>query len=175
MKATLTSMPLTEADLIEHLVIKAKDNLLSGARPFAALLLKDGEIIAQGVNRVAADCDPSAHAEMQAIRAAAKSLETTQLDGAVLYASGHPCPMCLAAALMAGIREIHYVFDNHDAEFWGFSSEASYGLLGLESQKLAQSPGFTIRRCQSSFEPAWLYGALAHDAQANPTGDSEEQ
>ena len=75
----------------------ARQNADSGGRPFASVIVKDGKVVATAVNNVAATGDPTAHAETEAIRAAAKTLKSEQLHGCVLYASGHPCPMCLAA------------------------------------------------------------------------------
>src|SRR5947209_12284146 len=93
----------------------ARQNAERGGRPFAALVVKDGEVIATAVNSVVATGDPIAHAETEAIRAAAKSLKSELLDGCVMYASGHPCPMCLAAMYVSGIQQGFYSYSIEDA------------------------------------------------------------
>ncbi|MNJ25326.1 Guanine deaminase [compost metagenome] len=95
------------------------------------MLVKDGAVVGAGVNRMLATCDPSSHAEMEALRQAGPALGTVDLSGAVLYASGHPCPMCLAAAVMTRVSAVYYAFSNADAEPYGFSSAATYQALGV--------------------------------------------
>lgn len=109
----------------------ALENVRAGGRPFGAVLVRDGEIVATGVNRMLATCDPSSHAEMEALRQAGPALGTVDLSGSVLYASGHPCPMCLAAAVMTRVSAVYYVFSNADAEPFGFASTAAYQALGV--------------------------------------------
>ena len=109
----------------------ALENVRAGGRPFGAVLVKDGAVVGAGVNRMLATCDPSSHAEMEALRQAGPALGTVDLSGSVLYASGHPCPMCLAAAVMTRISCIYYAFSNADAEPFGFASTAAYQTLGM--------------------------------------------
>ena len=87
--------------------------------PFGAVLVKDGQVLARAVNQVDELCDHSAHAEMQAVRAAAKALGTTDLSGAVVYASGYPCTMCYTAMLLAGVKMVYYAYSNEDGERFG--------------------------------------------------------
>ena len=110
----------------------ALDNVRAGGRPFGAVLVKDGALVASGVNRMLATNDPSSHAEMEALRQAGPALGGVDLSGAVLYASGHPCPMCLAAAVMTRVSAVYYAFSNADAEPYGFSSAATYQALGVK-------------------------------------------
>ena len=114
----------------DHLALAvrlARDNVLAkGGRPFGAVLVRDGEVLATGVNEVIATNDPSTHAEMQAIRAGAATLKSPRLDGCVMYASGHPCPMCLSAIHMTGIREVYYAYSNEEAEKYGLSTARVY-------------------------------------------------
>lgn len=98
------------------------DNIKQGGRPFGAVVVKDGEIIARAVNTMLADHDPTAHAEMMALRQAGKALQSVNLAGCIVYASGEPCPMCQAAMYMAGIREVYFVFSNHDGEPYHLST-----------------------------------------------------
>src|SRR5260370_6315370 len=95
-------------------VDRARQNAERGGRPFASVIVKDDKVIATAVNSVAATGDPTAHAETEAIRAAAKALKSDQLDGCVLYASGHPCPMCLAAMYVSGIQQGFYAHSIED-------------------------------------------------------------
>jgi len=104
----------------------ARDNVRRGGRPFGAVLVKDGKTVATGVNEIGATGDPTAHAELQAIRAASQTLGSTRLDGCVIYASGHPCPMCLAAMHLTGIREVNFAYSNEDGEPYGLSTGAIY-------------------------------------------------
>lgn len=104
----------------------ARNNVRHGGRPFGAVLVKDGKAIATAVNEIAATGDPTTHAEMQAIRAASRALGTPRLDGCAIYASGHPCPMCLAAMHLTGITEVSYAYSNEDGEPYGLSTAAIY-------------------------------------------------
>ena len=116
----------------------ARDNVRKGGRPFGAVLVKDGTIIAKGVNEIHTTQDPTTHAELQAIRAASRVLGSPRLDGCVIYASGHPCPMCLSAMHLTGIREVTYAYSNEDGEPYGLSTAATYAELAkpLDRQSL---------------------------------------
>ncbi|RIX85288.1 nucleoside deaminase [Acidovorax cavernicola] len=94
--------------------------------PFGAVIARDGKVIATAVNEVDALCDPSAHAEMQAVRAAAKALKSTNLSGCTVYASGYPCSMCLTAMYLAGVKEVYYAYSNEDGEPYDLSAERGY-------------------------------------------------
>lgn len=107
----------------------ARDNVAAGGRPFGAVVVKDGEVIAGGVNEIRRTNDPTAHAEMLAIRAASQALASPDLAGCVVYASGHPCPMCLAAMRMAGVSEVAYAYSNEEGEPFGLSTAAVYAEL----------------------------------------------
>lgn len=109
--------------LLRHAVQLAHDNRLRGGRPFGALLAREGQILSTGVNEIVQSHDPSAHAEMQALRAGTRAQANASLAGCTIYASGHPCPMCLAALVMAGAEQVFFAFDNADAQPYGLSSE----------------------------------------------------
>jgi len=94
--------------------------------PFGAVLVRGGKVLATAVNEVDALCDPSAHAEMQAVRAAAKAQGSTDLSGATVYASGYPCPMCLTAMYLAGVKEVYYAYSNQDGAPYDLSAERGY-------------------------------------------------
>lgn len=93
----------------------ALENVAAGGRPFGAIVVRDGEEIATGVNRALQDGDPTAHAELLAIREASRRLGTLSLDGATVYASGEPCPMCRAAAQHAGVSRLVFAAESQVA------------------------------------------------------------
>lgn len=97
--------------------------------PFGALVVRDGEILAEGENRVLASHDPTAHAEIVALRAAARRLGTHELQGCTLYTSCEPCPMCLGAAWWARVERIVFAATRHDAAAAGFDDAAIYAEL----------------------------------------------
>ena len=109
----------------------AQHNHRNGGRPFGAVLAFGDSIIATGVNEIISTHDVSAHAEMGALREACKRLQRPNLSGGIMYASGQPCPMCLAAMVLAGIKEVYYAFGNEDAAPFGFSSAQVYETLHL--------------------------------------------
>lgn len=102
----------------------ARTNVDAGGGPFGAVIVRDGEIIATGVNRVTVDLDPTAHAEVTAIRNACQVLGTFRLDGCVLVTSCEPCPMCLASALWARVDRVLFAADRDDAAAAGFDDRA---------------------------------------------------
>lgn len=107
----------------------ARDNIGTGGQPFGAVVVRDGQVVATGVNEIHLNNDPTAHAELLAVRAAGQALGTPNLAGCAVYASTHPCPMCMAAMRMAGVDAVTYAFSNEDGEPYGFSSAAVYADL----------------------------------------------
>lgn len=99
--------------------------------PFGAVVVRAGEIVGRGWNRVTSTNDPTAHAEIVAIRAAAGVLKSFSLAGCVLYTSCEPCPMCLAAAYWARVDRLVYAADRYDAAAAGFDDEQFYAEIGL--------------------------------------------
>ncbi|MFV5629585.1 nucleoside deaminase [Acinetobacter oleivorans] len=104
----------------------AYNNIEKGGRPFGAVVVKNGEVIASGVNQILATNDPTAHAELLAIRAASQVLGSANLEGCSVYASGHPCPMCMAAMRLAGIKSVSYAYSNEDGTPFGLSTTEIY-------------------------------------------------
>lgn len=102
------------------------ENIDKGGGPFGAVIVRGDEIIATGVNRVTADNDPTAHAEVNAIRTACHKLNTFQLEGCTVYSSCEPCPMCLSALYWAGIKKLYYGNTKEDAEAIDFSDKFIY-------------------------------------------------
>lgn len=107
------------------------DNIANGGGPFGAVVVKDGEIVATGVNRVTASNDPTAHAEVTAIRNACAKLDTFQLTDCIIYSSCEPCPMCLSALYWAGVKKIYFGNTKEDAEAIDFSDKFIYDELEL--------------------------------------------
>jgi tRNA(Arg) A34 adenosine deaminase TadA len=124
-------------------------------RPFGAVLVKDGAVVATGVNDVLATGDPTAHAELQAIRAACGLTGDVRLDGCVMVASGHPCPMCLTAMYLTGIRSVYCAFSNETGEPYGLSSANIYAELAKPADE---------RSVQIVCAPVPLEGEHPYDA-----------
>ncbi|MFP6562338.1 nucleoside deaminase [Paraburkholderia sp. B3] len=136
-------MPPQQRFLSEAIEL-AYANVEQGGRPFGAVIVKDGETIATGVNEILRTNDPTSHAELNAIRAASQKLGSPNLAGCTVYASGHPCPMCIAAMRMAGIGEVVYAYSNDDAAPYGLSTAAVYAELAKpfaeQSMKIRYEP-----------------------------------
>lgn len=115
-----------ETAFLREALALAFANSERGGRPFGAVLVRDGEVVATGVNEILSSGDPTAHAEMNAIRAASRSIGAAGLRGSRVYASGHPCPMCLAAMRLAGIDRVAYAYSNDEGAPYGLSTAAIY-------------------------------------------------
>jgi tRNA(Arg) A34 adenosine deaminase TadA len=99
--------------------------------PFGAVVVKDGKIIGKGGNCVISQNDPTAHAEIVAIRDACRSINNFDLSGATIYATCEPCPMCLSAIYWANIREVYYCSTRYEAEAVGFRDNSIYKEMNL--------------------------------------------
>ena len=111
----------------------ASENVKSGnGGPFGAIIVKDGEIIATGVNNVTSNNDPTAHAEVTAIRNACTKLNSFQLDGCEIYSSCEPCPMCLGAIYWARPKALYFAASKNDAAEVGFDDSFIYSELKLD-------------------------------------------
>ena len=102
------------------------ESVRKGTGPFGAVVVKDGRVIGRGHNQVASDNDPTAHAEVVAIREAARNLGDFSLEGCEMYASCEPCPMCLAAAYWARLDRVYFANTTEDAAEIGFDDQAIY-------------------------------------------------
>ena len=113
----------------------ANDNLKTNAGgPFGACIVKDGKIIGRGSNHVLANNDPTAHAEVMAIRDACKNINSYDLSDCELYTSCYPCPMCLSAIIWANIKEVYYGNTKEDAADIGFRDDFIYDFIGNLSE-----------------------------------------
>ncbi|GAE21074.1 nucleoside deaminase [Bacteroides pyogenes] len=125
---------MTKEELMRKAIELSYENVANGGGPFGAVIAtKEGEIIATGVNRVTSLCDPTAHAEVNAIRAAAARLGTFNLSGHVIYTSCEPCPMCLGAIYWARLNKIYYGNTKEDAKNIGFDDSFIYGELAVSA------------------------------------------
>ena len=109
-------------------------NIENGGGPFGAVVVKDGKIVATGVNRVTMSTDPTAHAEVNAIRKAAKKLGTFDLSGCEIYTSCEPCPMCLGAVYWAHLDKMYYGNTKTDAKNIGFDDSFIYDEIELKPE-----------------------------------------
>lgn len=126
---------MSNEELMRRAIDLAVENVKSGGGPFGAVIARDGHIISTGVNRVTANNDPTAHAEVSAIRAACTKLGTFNLEGCVIYTSCEPCPMCLGAIYWAHIDKIYYGANQHDAAAVNFDDSFIYRELELPMNK----------------------------------------
>jgi tRNA(Arg) A34 adenosine deaminase TadA len=107
-------------------------NIDEGGGPFGAVIVRDGKLISKGANRVVPNNDPTAHAEVEAIRKACRELQTFDLSGCTVYTSCEPCPMCLSALYWAGIERICYANTKCDAAAIDFDDSFIYDQLRLD-------------------------------------------
>ena len=117
---------------LEKAIEIAKYGISSGGGPFGAVVVKDNSIIAEAYNRVVLSNDPTAHAEILAIRQASMVLKSHELHDCTLYSSCEPCPMCLGAIYWSGISKVVYSCDRTDAERAGFSDKLIYNEIMLD-------------------------------------------
>ena len=139
---------MTHTELMQRAIQLAADNVLHGGGPFGAAIAREGEIVAEGVNRVTASRDPTAHAEVSAIRAACQKLKPFDLSGCEIFSSCEPCPMCLGAIYGARLSHLYFAAGQRDAAAAGFDDAAIYrefalapSLRRLPSQVLLPAEG----------------------------------
>jgi guanine deaminase len=147
------------SEFMQQAIALAVENVASGrGGPFGAVIVKDGKVIATGVNQVTATNDPTAHAEVTAIRSACEVLGTFQLEGCDVYTSCEPCPMCLAAIYWARCRTIYFGNTAADAAKVGFDDSFLYD----EMKKPLSERGIPI--VQMLPDEAWASFAAWRDA-----------
>lgn len=122
---------MDDKQLLRRAIALSVENVAAGGGPFGAVVARGGEIVAEGVNRVTTLHDPTAHAEVQAIRAAAARLGTFDLSGCTIYSSCEPCPMCLSAIYWARLDRLVYAGTKEDAASAGFDDAFIYRELAL--------------------------------------------
>ena len=146
MKGTIFSKD--DEKFMQQAIDLSIDNVANGGGPFGAVIVRDGQVIATGTNRVTANCDPTAHAEVNAIRAACESLKCFKLTGCTIYTSCEPCPMCLSAIYWAGIERIFYGNTKQDAKQINFDDSFIYDQIALDQANRA-IPCINIMREQA--------------------------
>lgn len=128
--------------------------------PFGAVVVKDGEIVGSGHNRVLVDNDPTCHGEIAVIRDACTKLGTYDLAGCEMYTTGEPCPMCLFACMWANVDKVYYGCTIDDNSLIGFRDEAFDSLLGGREQLEGYLVCMDRDACLKLFE---AYGVMEHD------------
>lgn len=118
-------------EFLDRAVQLAINNVNNGGEPFGAVVVKNGQIVGEGVNRVKETNDPTAHAEIEAIRKACQHLKTTDLSDCELYASGEPCPMCLSTIYWTNLKKVYIAYTLGDAAKYGLSSAYFYEQISL--------------------------------------------
>ena len=137
---------------------QARDMARDGANrndggPFGAVIIdKDGNVIAKGNNKVIVSHDPTAHAEIVAIREASKKLNTHDLSDYILYTSCEPCPMCLSAIIWANIKKVYYACTRKDAASIGFRDDMIYEYLKENNNDVIELKEIDREECKSLFE-----------------------
>jgi len=126
---------MEDRDFLIRAIHLAEYGIKEGSGPFGAIIVRCGEIISEATNKVVHSNDPTAHAEVLAIRQASKVLATHNLSDCILYASCEPCPMCLGAIYWSGIKTIFFAADRQDAEAAGFSDKFIYEEISLPPEK----------------------------------------
>jgi len=143
-------------NFMRQAIALAQENVRNGGGPFAAVIAKNGALIATGANRVTATNDPTAHAEVVAIREACKRLETFQLDHCELFTTCEPCPMCLGAIYWARPAKVYYAATAADAAAAGFDDAFIYRELAVPRDQRSIPMDQMLRDEASTIFQAWL-------------------
>lgn len=170
MAATTGSTRTRVLELVVHVADDVLDDAVRSAAtdggPFAALILDadTGTVVASGTNRVTATIDPTAHAEVNAIRSAATLIGSVGLDGMILVASCEPCPMCLAAALWARLDAVVFLATRREAAAVGFDDERFHGALGAPDMLPSSIAGMLVAHLEHPRARAPFDAWTANDA-----------
>jgi guanine deaminase len=126
---------MDQVELMRRAIALSAEALQHGGGPFGSVISKDGRIVAEGRNRVTSTNDPTAHAEVVAIREACNVLDSYRLNGCEIYCSCEPCPMCLAAIYWARLDRIYFANTRDDAARIGFDDAFLYTELGHQGEE----------------------------------------
>lgn len=126
---------MDKRQLMMRAIALSEESVRKGGGPFGVVIARNGEIVAEAANSVTIDCDPTAHAEVNAIRRAARKLGTFDLSGCEIFSSCEPCPMCLGAIYWAHLDKLYYGNDRHDAAGVGFDDDFIYNEMDLAPDK----------------------------------------
>jgi guanine deaminase len=160
-KAMTSHDEQTHAFFLRRAIALALENVQAGkGGPFGAVIVREGQVVGEAANTVFTANDPTAHAEVNAIRAACRNLGVFQLRGCVLYTSSEPCPMCLAACYWAHLDRIYYAANAEDAARAGFDDAFLYREMALpRAQRSLPAEEMLREEAQTSFE-AWAASAF---------------
>lgn len=136
---------MNNEQLMRRAIALSIESVNSGGGPFGAVIARKGEIVAEGSNNVTLHHDPTAHAEVSAIREACRKLETFDLSGCDIYTSCEPCPMCLGAIYWAHIDKIYYANDRRDAADIGFDDDFIYQEIALKPTERTKPSEILLR------------------------------
>lgn len=150
-----------EQTWLDRAVTLATDNVRRAGGPFGAVVVRDGVVIGEGTNRVTADLDPTAHAEVVAIRAACHTVGDFSLVGSTVYASCEPCPLCVTASLWARVDAVVFAADRHAAAAAGFDDAAFHALFNASPDTAAWPMRREHRPTLRSQEPFDAWRAVA--------------
>lgn len=128
---------MNDEEALRRAIALACENVAHGGGPFGAVVVRDGRIVGEGTNRVTLDNDPSAHAEVVAIRDACRRLGDFKLDGAVIYSSCEPCPMCWSAIQWSRAARLCFAADQVDAAAAGFDDAVFWREVGVPMARRA--------------------------------------
>lgn len=148
---------------IEKAIELSIQNVKEGGGPFAAVIVKNREVLSVGVNEVIQKNDPTAHAEIQAIREACRKINSYDLSGCIIYSSCEPCPMCFGAIYWAHINKVYYCNSREDAREIGFDDDFIYTELNLPPFQ-RKIPSIQIKR-RSSLEAFQLWSQMENKLQ----------
>lgn len=126
---------MDKKDFMRRAIALSEESVRTGGGPFGAVIVKDGVIVSEASNSVTIDHDPTAHAEVNAIRKATQKLGIFDLEGCEIYTSCEPCPMCLGAIYWAHLDRIYYANDRKDAARIGFDDDFIYKEIALKPQE----------------------------------------
>ena len=145
---------MSETELMKLAIAKTREGIASGQSPFGAVIVKGGAVVAVTHNTVWRDNDPTAHAEVNCLRAAAKALETIDLRGSTMYSTCEPCPMCLAATHWAKVDRVVFGATIADADDAGFSElhVDAAALAAMGHSPLKVEGGLLREECAALFD-----------------------
>ena len=136
---------------IEESKYNSENNYKNGG-PFGAVILKNGEIVSIAHNTVIESKDPTAHAEVNALRLATKKLNTHDLTGCTLYVNAEPCPMCLSAIIWANIKEVYYANTKEEAGNIGFRDDLIYDYIKNRDENILKTHHVENEKAKEIFE-----------------------
>ena len=150
-----TDFSQQDREFMQMAIDLSVENVANGGGPFGAIIVRNGEVIATGANRVTANNDPTAHAEVNAIREACTKEQCFKLDGCTCYTSCEPCPMCLSALYWAGVSRIVYGNTKEDAKAINFDDSFIYDEIAKPyAQRSIPCQNFMREEALKGFE-AW--------------------